>query len=146
MTNTPGIRNARPGDAETLETLSSAAFEKPSLRERFRAAVERDEVIVVDHDNEPLAFAWVQPHGFFGHAFINLLAVAPLHRRRGYATALMSAAARRATSNRIFTSTNASNAVMRALCEKNGWLRCGEIDALDAGDPEIVYVKWLGPR
>ena len=29
---------------------------------------------------------------------------------------------------------------MRALLDRLGWMRCGWIDQLDPGDPELIYV------
>jgi hypothetical protein len=43
----------------------------------------------------------------------------------------------------LFTSTNASNEPMQSLPARAGFARCGQIDALDADEAELVYVKWL---
>ena len=44
---------------------------------------------------------------------------------------------------KLFTSTNESNAPMQRLCEKLEYVRSGRIENLDEGDPEIVYFKRL---
>jgi RimJ/RimL family protein N-acetyltransferase len=45
--------------------------------------------------------------------------------------------------DRVFTSTNESNAPMRALLAQCGYKPIGSIDNLDPGDPELVFVKFL---
>jgi RimJ/RimL family protein N-acetyltransferase len=42
---------------------------------------------------------------------------------------------------KLFTSTNQSNKPMQKLLGKTGFTFCGQIDALDEGDPEMFYVK-----
>jgi ribosomal protein S18 acetylase RimI-like enzyme len=78
---------------------------------------------------------------FFGHGFLELLVVAARHRRHGVGTALVEEFVARAGPAKVFTSTNASNAPMRALCERLGFVEAGTIDHLDEGDPEVVYVR-----
>ena len=78
---------------------------------------------------------------FFGHDFLELLVVTAEHRRQGVGAALVEAFVARARAAKVFTSTNASNAPMRALCERLGFVEAGTIDHLDEGDPEVVYVR-----
>jgi GNAT superfamily N-acetyltransferase/catechol 2,3-dioxygenase-like lactoylglutathione lyase family enzyme len=137
---------ASPDESGAIEALAPPNLRNESFSARLRAAVDNGEVLVVRDGTEIAGFAWIQPHGFFGHAFVNLLVVAAPHRRRGYATALMRQAQIYATTDRIVTSTNRSNEAMHSLCRRNGWHRCGEVDAVDAGDPEVFYVKWLANR
>ena len=54
-------------------------------------------------------------------------------------SALLRAAVDVATTTTVFTSTNESNAAMRALLARDGWLVSGTLDGLDLGDPEVVY-------
>jgi ribosomal protein S18 acetylase RimI-like enzyme len=77
---------------------------------------------------------------FFGHDFLELLVIAVEHRRQGVGAALVEAFVDRSPGAKVFTSTNASNAPMRALCERLGFVEAGTIDHLDEGDPEVVYV------
>ncbi len=48
--------------------------------------------------------------------------------------------------DRVFSSTNVSNVAMQAVFDRYGWRRCGQIDELDPGDPELVYVKFPAGR
>lgn len=78
---------------------------------------------------------------FFGHDFLELLVVAAHHRRQGVGAALVEAFVARSPGTKVFTSTNASNAPMRALCERLDFVEAGTIDHLDENDPEVVYVR-----
>jgi ribosomal protein S18 acetylase RimI-like enzyme len=80
---------------------------------------------------------------FYGHTFIDLLLVDEGHRRRGVASALISACAAAAPTDRLFTSTNTSNLAAQALFRRMGFQASGTIDNLDEGDPELVYCKLL---
>jgi ribosomal protein S18 acetylase RimI-like enzyme len=83
---------------------------------------------------------------FYGHAFIALLLVDERFRRRGVASALISACANAAPTNKLFVSTNTSNLAAQALFLHLGFRPSGSIDNLDEGDPELVYCKLLEGR
>jgi GNAT superfamily N-acetyltransferase len=92
-------------------------------------------------DGEPVGFAIVSRH-FFAFPFVDLLVVSEAARRGGVGSALMAHCAANHQADRIFTSTNESNAPMRALLAKAGWTPSGQVDNLDPGDPELFFVKW----
>jgi GNAT superfamily N-acetyltransferase len=89
------------------------------------------------------AYAWIY-EGFFGHTFLAYLAVEPPYRRHTFAGMLLEEAEHRAVTDRVFSSTNVSNIAMQAVFNHYGWRRCGQIDELDPGDPELVYMKYPG--
>jgi len=80
---------------------------------------------------------------FYDKEFIALIVVDPKQRRCGVGGALMRKVEETATQDRIFTSTNESNAPMRAVLARLGYEPSGRIDNLDPGDPELVFVKFL---
>ena len=80
---------------------------------------------------------------FFDKDFIALVVVDDAQRRRGIGAALMRAVEAISRQDRIFTSTNRSNAPMQAMLERIGYVASGRIDNLDPGDPELVFVKFL---
>jgi len=49
------------------------------------------------------------------------------------------------STERIFTSTNKSNAPMTGFLEKIGWRFSGELEGIDDGDPEMVYYQDATP-
>jgi ribosomal protein S18 acetylase RimI-like enzyme len=87
----------------------------------------------------------ITDESFFDQFYVRLLLVHPDFRRRGLATALMRAAELDCQTDRIFTSTNQSNLAMQQLCDRLGYIKSGYIENLDAGDPELIYVKMLTP-
>ena len=46
--------------------------------------------------------------------------------------------------SKVFTSTNTSNAPAQALMEASGFERCGRVEHLDEGDPELFHVRLPG--
>jgi len=118
------------GSRERGETLA-AALGSGHLR------VARDGRLVV-------GFAVLAP-SFFGRWFIELLVVHPEHRRRGVGAALVRRCESECPEDRLFTSTNESNAPMRRLLWRLGYERSGYVENLDAGDTELIFFKRL-PR
>lgn len=135
------VRAASADDLPALEPFLPAFLNPPRKRERFVHALANGDVVVAVEGADVAGFMWLHEH-FFGHTFVNVLAVAPRSRRRGHAGVLLAHAERSAVTDRVFTSTNASNVAMQAVCDRYGWRRCGLVDDLDPGDPEIVYVKF----
>jgi GNAT superfamily N-acetyltransferase len=83
----------------------------------------------------------VLSRNFFGRDFVELLFVAQGARRAGVGSAILAAIEHTVHSDRLFTSTNESNAAMRALLAARGYEPSGRIENLDPGDPELVFVK-----
>jgi GNAT superfamily N-acetyltransferase len=127
------IRRAEHGDRAALRTLDARTASTPI-----------DQLWVAHRGARLVGFAVLVGH-FFGRPFVELLIVADDARRSGVGTALLAAIEDAVTGDRLFTSTNESNAPMRALLAKLGWLGSGRIENLDDGDPELVFVKLL-PR
>jgi GNAT superfamily N-acetyltransferase len=92
---------------------------------------------------EPVGYAVVTRY-FFDYPFVELLFVREDYRRQGVGRALTAHCEHAHDGDRIFTSTNESNDAMRALMDAVGWRRCGRVDALDEGDPELFFVKFRG--
>jgi ribosomal protein S18 acetylase RimI-like enzyme len=82
-----------------------------------------------------------RPAHFFGRDFVELLVVDAAHRRSGIGRALLRHALDTAFSTRVFTSTNVSNTPMRALLRAEDWTLSGQLDGLDADDPELFFYK-----
>jgi GNAT superfamily N-acetyltransferase len=108
----------------------------------LRDAIANEACWLAFYEDKPAAFA-IQKGDFFGYPFIELLVVDTALRRRGIGLAMLVHLADHCPADRLFTSTNASNKPMQCLLDRAGFVPCGQIDALDAGDPELVYVKWL---
>lgn len=138
-----GIRTATMRDLPVLEPIAWPQLLQAPKRRRFMRGLDEGEIVVVHSrdDNTVYAYAWIYG-GFFGHTFLAYLAVQPPYRRNGLAGMLLEATEQRAVTDRVFSSTNASNGAMQAVFDRYGWRRCGQIDELDPGDPELVYVRF----
>ncbi len=142
------IRTASASDLAALEPVVWPPLLAEPKRRRFLRGLDEGEVVVVHAGDATesrfgviAAYAWIY-EGFFGHTFLAYLAALPQYRRNGLAGMLLDATERRAVTDRVFSSTNVSNAAMQAVFDRYGWRRCGQIDELDPGDPELVYVKF----
>jgi ribosomal protein S18 acetylase RimI-like enzyme len=84
----------------------------------------------------------VLTRAFFHRPFVELVMVAPATRRQGIGLALVAHLVGVAPAKQnLWTSTNVSNAPMRELLAKAGFVQSGQIDNLDEGDPEVIFVR-----
>jgi GNAT superfamily N-acetyltransferase len=82
---------------------------------------------------------------FFRSPFIEMLVVSPAIRRQGIGRALMQHCMGLVPPDqKLWTSTNESNAPMRALLPQLGFVYTGQFAGLDEGDPERIYLRWSG--
>jgi len=135
-------RVARPGDVDAMLACDAYAQTHPERGEAVRAAVGKGRCQVALRAGQMAGY--VLTHGdFFGHGFVSLVVVSPAHQRCGVGRRLLAAAANACTTAKLFTSTNQSNLAAQRLFAGAGFVRSGQIDHLDEGDPELVYVKFL---
>ena len=137
-----GMRAADKRDLTALEPIVWPPLLAEPKRRRFLRGLDENEVVVIAGEGVIYAYAWIY-EGFFGHTFLAYLAVQPQYRRNALAGMLLETTESRAVTDRVFSSTNASNVAMQAVFARYGWRRCGQIDDLDPGDPELVYVKFV---
>jgi GNAT superfamily N-acetyltransferase len=95
-------------------------------------------------DESPVGYA-VMTRSFFDRAFIELLMVGAQFRRRGIASAMLAHLEDISPTPRLWTSTNESNAPMRALLESRSYIHSGTIEGVDDGDPEMFFRKHVRP-
>lgn len=143
FSDTLRIMPAGPGDLERIYSLDEEASYDPRRRRFLEQAVVGKECWLASKGAELLGFA-VFDYAFYGHGFIHLLLVAVKHRRHGFGSALVRHVEKQCRGEKLFTSTNSSNAPMQRLLGKLGYARSGMIENLDPGDPEWVYFKRLG--
>lgn len=79
--------------------------------------------------------------GFFHQPFVELLIVAQDDRRSGVGLALLEhCKSATAGAPKLWSSTNRSNAPMRALLAKCGFVESGVVENLDEGDLEMIFI------
>ena len=128
------IRLANVGDC-----IRIAAVDPFRREEQISQAIAERQCFTAASDSGIVGFFILNDH-FFGNSFIDLLIVRADCRCQGIGTALIDHAKRNRKTRKLFTSTNESNAPMQALLAKTGFRPCGQVDALDEGDPERIYI------
>jgi ribosomal protein S18 acetylase RimI-like enzyme len=140
MTEIDGVM--RPATFEDLDAVLRLDRATPVGRERgeyLTARVNAGEVVIFERAGQIVGYIVHRTKSFFGRDFVDLLAVATNSRRDGVGSALLENSVHDSSTERIFTSTNRSNAPMTKLLGKSGWQFSGELDGIDEGDPELVY-------
>ena len=141
------LRPAGPADAPRIAAVDAAAglSHAPHVPALVAELLRLGMSWIAEADGEVTGYAIVSRR-FFSRPFVELLAVAPGWRRRAIGSTLMARCAAAHGEDRLFTSTNKSNAAMQVLLAKVGFEPSGVIDNLDPGDPELVFVKFAGPH
>ena len=134
------IAPAAAGDLQRIIAMDPRVADTPGRREFLDRAHAAGECIVARRVGELAGFA-VFARSFFEQPFIALLYTEPAQRRAGVARAIVRHIESLCPGEKLFTSTNESNAAMHAFCAALGFEHSGRIDNLDEGDPEIVYFK-----
>lgn len=137
------VRIAQSVDIDSIVELDPIARREPGRRTFIAQAVAAGQcwAATATEDVSALVGYGVLDRSFFGHDFIPLIVVKRSARRRGVATAIMRTLELQCQGGKLFTSTNTSNIAMRQLLGRLGFIRSGQIENLDDGDPELVFVK-----
>ncbi|HEU5433040.1 MAG TPA: GNAT family N-acetyltransferase, partial [Thermomicrobiales bacterium] len=136
------IAPATAADAAAILSLDRLVLGDERRADHLAAAIAAGRCRAARCGGEIVGFA-LRDRSFFDQWFVPLLIVHPDARRRGVGAALLRDIQASVVPAKLFTSTNASNAPMRRLCARLGFVEAGTIDHLDEGDPEVVLV-WLG--
>ena len=117
--------------------------EVPGRAAMIAHAIADGRCLVATDDGTVVGFA-IHDRSLFGQPFLSLLRVREPDRRRGIGTLLVQDVMAATVGDRLFSSTNASNHPMRMLLGRLGFTASGFIENLDPGDPEMIYIRWLG--
>lgn len=137
------VRPAQSGDIDSIVELDPIARQESGRRKFIAQAVAAGQCWAATEaeDASALIGYGVLDRSFFEHDFIPLIVVKHSARRRGVATAIMRTLELQCRGGKLFTSTNASNIAMQQLLGQLGYIGSGQIENLDEGDPELVFVK-----
>ncbi len=130
-------------DLESLIDLDAIAKQEQKRRALITEAISLGQCwVAVDvRDSSVLLGYGVLNDSFFEQAFIPLIVIRDSARRQGVGSAILRALVSQCGTAKLSTSTNASKAPMRKLLGKLGFTDSGQIENLDEGDPELVFVK-----
>lgn len=132
------VRQGTPSDLESIVAFDRIARSDAKRVAFIERALQSGTCIVADEVHCVVGYA-VLEYTFFDQGFASMLYVAEAARRCGIGRALMREIEARCSTRKLFTSTNESNAPMRALLDSLGYVPSGAIYNLDPGDPELVY-------
>ena len=135
------VRAAGSDDIADLITADPYAQINPERRAQIAEWIEAGHCFLAERDGRLVGYSVLNRH-WFDSFFIKLVAVAETDRRTGVGTAMIEhLICLMPPGEKLWTSTNQSNAAMRALLPRLGFTESGQIDNLDDGDPELVFVR-----
>jgi GNAT superfamily N-acetyltransferase len=141
MLDTWNMAAIRPARIEDVAAILAIDPESLGRAEDIAVLVRCESSLLAVEDATIVGFAGVKPGHFYGRDFLDLLFVGSAHRRQGVGRSLVRAVVERATTTRVFTSTNESNAAMRSLLASESWSQSGVLVGLDEGDPEHIFFR-----
>lgn len=136
------VERATIDDYDAVRALDRLLAGVRDRGEALRVWIAAGECVVAREGNDVVGFA-VANCSFFAQGFLVLLVVHPDHRRQGVASALIRHVEAHCPTAKLFTSTNRSNTVMKAVCESLGFMTSGIVENLEDDDPELIYCKRL---
>ena len=136
------VRLAGTRDRRAFAEIDPRVSSDLARRDVVDSAIAARMCWIAERTNKPVGYG-ILSRKFFARDFIELLYVAEEERRKGVGVAVLRSIESTIMADRVFTSTNESNAPMRALLKSRDYHPSGRIENLDPGDPELVYVKFL---
>ncbi|MET4563061.1 GNAT superfamily N-acetyltransferase [Lysinibacillus parviboronicapiens] len=127
-------------DLDELVTIDQQVIGSTSRRDFIQKAIAEGRCIIQKTQCAIVGFL-IFSTDFFDCSFINLVIVKPTERRKGIATSLLAYYVERASTQKVFSSTNQSNTTMQKVFATAGFIRSGYVENLDEDDPEIIYFK-----
>jgi len=135
------VRAAGAEDVPALIAANPYAQSNAGRRAQIAEWVDAGNCFVAERDSEIVGYC-VLTREFFDSFFLKLVAVAEHDRGTGVGTAMIEHVIDLVPpGEKLWTSTNESNAPMRALLPRLEFVESGRIDNLDEGDPELVFVR-----
>lgn len=107
---------------------------------KITKAISDETCFVVTIKSQPIGFA-IFDYRFFDQGWIELIIIDEQYRGKGIGSHTLNLLCERCKADKVFTSTNRSNAVMQSALSKAEFTFAGQINGLDDGDPELFYYK-----
>jgi ribosomal protein S18 acetylase RimI-like enzyme len=137
------IRQASQADIDVICAFDHIAQSSSPRRKFIRRSVDSDSCFVIETRKQVAGYI-VLEYSFYEEGFISMLYIHPEYRHQGAGEMLMRHVEPVCQTAKLFASTNLSNHPMQSLFTKLGYKLSGVIHDLDEGDPELVYVKYVG--
>jgi ribosomal protein S18 acetylase RimI-like enzyme len=134
------VRKALLSDHQSLMEVDEYAQTDRTRAAYIKDCLAADECLVGEIGTDVFGFV-VLNYSFFNFGFVPLIMVAEPFRRQGLGLRLLTEAAERCESSKLFISANASNKAAQALFAKAGFVQSGSIENLNDGEPELIYFK-----
>jgi N-acetylglutamate synthase-like GNAT family acetyltransferase len=134
------IRPAGRGDIPALIAIDPISMSDTVRRQSIAHWAAAGQCHVAVRAQKVIGYVALTKH-FFHQPYIELLIVAADDRRSGVGIALIEHCKGLVPENeKLWSSTNRSNAAMRALLAKTGFVESGVVENLDEGDPELIFL------
>lgn len=134
------IRPAGRGDIPALIAIDPISLKDTVRRQAIAHWAAAGQCYVAVRAQKVIGYVALTRH-FFHQPFIEMLIVSADDRRSGVGVALIEhCKAQVPGGEKLWSSTNRSNAPMRALLAKTGFVESGVVENLDEGDPELIFV------
>ena len=138
------IRPAWGADLRSLGRIDPLLASDPIRARTVTRLLNQGRSWIAEQNGMPVGYA-LTSLDFFSRPLVDLLVVAETHRRRGIGLQLLERCETAHQDDRLFVTTNLSNAPMHSLLTKAGFQGSGIIYNLDLDDPELVFVKLRAP-
>jgi GNAT superfamily N-acetyltransferase len=136
------IRPATAADLDALIGTDHVAVHSADRRDAIAEWVALGQCHLAAHDGAVAGYVALT-RSFFRSPFIEMLMVGAAFRRIGIGRALVEyCIGLTPPEQKLWTSTNESNAPMRALLPQLGFEQTGLFEHLDEGDPELIFLRW----
>lgn len=140
------LRKATVQDKPTLIDLDFRLDQiehfKLKREEKIDKAILAGECLIITEDQTSVGFV-IFDYRFFDQGWIELIIINEAYRGKGIAVEAFNLIEKQCKSEKVFTSTNRSNASMQSALKKANFTFAGELTGLDEGDPELFYYKRL---
>lgn len=136
------IRPATAADIDALIAIDHVATRSADRRDAIAEWVALGQCHLAERDGIVAGYVALT-RSFFRSPFVEMLMVGPASRRTGIGRALIEhCIALTPPNEKLWTSTNESNAPMRALLPQLAFKQTGMFEYLDEGDPELIFLRW----
>jgi len=113
---------------------------KLNREEKITKAISNLQCFIILADKMEVGFILFD-YRFFDQGWIELIIIDEEYRGKGIGGKVFDLICEQCKTDKVFTSTNSSNAQMQRALGKAGFSFAGKLNGLDDGDPELFYYR-----